>query len=104
MHWSFHRHSIFPFKLLKNFLSVFLLVDVDTFFVLLDLNPYKELKFSYHAYFKLTLHKIREILTKRFISSSKDNIINIYLNYNEVLANFYSKESCIYFVSTKIIF
>ena len=48
-------------------------------------------------HFKLTLHKIREILAQSFISSSKDNIINIYMYYNEVLANFSSEKSYIYF-------
>ena len=53
-----------------------------SFVCLFDLQSKKKVLLSHHAHFKFILHAFYKILTKKFISSTKYNIINVNL-YNQ---------------------
>jgi hypothetical protein len=48
-------------------------------FNLFDLKSKKEREFTHHGHLKPVSHDFAKLITKRFISRTKDNIINIYL-------------------------
>jgi hypothetical protein len=68
-------------KLIEYVTCVLCLTNERSFFVLLDLKSNKEYENSHHEHFKSIGHDFVKLITNRFVSRTKDNIINIYLAY-----------------------
>jgi hypothetical protein len=67
-------------KLLEYVMSILRLVN-KAILDLLDLKFKKECENSQHAHFKPIGHDFAKLITKRFVSRIKDNVIIIYLAY-----------------------
>lgn len=70
-------------------------MDGGILFCLMYLKAPKEVKFTHHAYLKFALHKLCKHCSKCLISSSKDYVINIDLNYENMLLIFLEKQSIV---------
>jgi hypothetical protein len=68
-------------KLLEYITSILHLANEGHIFDLLDLKSKKECENLHHGHFKPINHDFAKLITKRFVSRTKDNIINIYLEY-----------------------
>jgi hypothetical protein len=62
-------------------MSVFGLAYERVIFQLLDLKIKKVFEFSHHRYLKPIGHDLAKLITKEFISRTKNDIINIYLTH-----------------------
>jgi hypothetical protein len=68
-------------KLLEYVTSILHLANEGSILDLRDLKPKKECENPHHGYFKPIGHDFAKLITKRFVSRTKDNVINIYLAY-----------------------
>jgi hypothetical protein len=91
-------------KLLEYITSVFCLTNKSSFFGLLDLKSKKECENFHHGHFKSISHDFAKLIIKRFVSRTKDNIINIYLAYKQIFYHFSSEESRMSLTNSKTIF
>jgi hypothetical protein len=62
-------------------MSVFGLAYERAIFQLLDLKTKKVFEFSHHRHLKPIGHDLAKLITKGFISKTKNDIINIYLEH-----------------------
>ena len=76
---------------------------IKNYFGLIYLKSKEEIQFSHHAHFKFTINTLRKIFTNTFISSTKNNIININLYYNNVFTLLFDKKFCVHFSHRKTI-
>jgi hypothetical protein len=60
-------------------MGILRLANEGPIFDLLDLKYKKESENPHHGHFKPIGHDFAKLITKRFVSGTKDNIINIYL-------------------------
>jgi hypothetical protein len=77
VHESLDGLCIVHTKLLEYITCVLCLTNESLFFGLLDLKSKKECENFHHGYFKSTGHDFAKLITKGFVSRTKDNIINI---------------------------
>ena len=77
-------------------MSVVLLVDECALRSLLDLQPKEELKFSHQAHLELPAHLLRKSRRKSMRRTTKDDIIHVYLNNQEVVAMTQQEKSFVY--------
>jgi hypothetical protein len=91
-------------KLLEYIICVLYLANESLFLNLLDLKSKKEYENLHHGYLKPIDHDLVKLITKRFISRTKDNIINVYLSYKQIFTHFSSEESRIRLTNPKTIF
>jgi len=70
-----------------NILYILALVNEDVILCLFDLQSKEEVQLSHHAHFKFILRAFCKIFTKRFISSTKYNIMNVN-SYNQDILHF----------------
>jgi hypothetical protein len=68
-------------KLLEYVTCILCLAYECPIFNLLDLKSKKKCEFTHHGHFKPICHNLAKFIIKRFISRTKDNVINIYLAY-----------------------
>jgi hypothetical protein len=80
-HGSLDGLCIIHTKLLKYVTSILYLTNEGLIFNLLDLKSKKECEYTHHGHFKPVSHNFAKLIIKRFVSRTKDNIINIYLAY-----------------------
>src|SRR3989337_3514446 len=76
-HWCRSRLDITQLASLEHVLSVFGLVDEDSFSSLFDFEPEKELQLSHHGHLELQGHECGKLLIESFVRRTKDNIMNI---------------------------
>jgi hypothetical protein len=88
-HGSLDGLCIIHAKPLEYVTCVLGLANERPLFGLLDLKPKKEGENSHHGHFKPIGHDIAKLITKGFISRTKDNIINVYLAYKQIFADFF---------------
>jgi hypothetical protein len=98
-----HFHFVHA-KLLEYIMCVLCLANKNTFLDLLDLKSKKECENPHHRYFKPISHDLAKLITKGFVSRTKDNIINVYLAYKQIFTHFSSEESRIGLTNPKTIF
>jgi hypothetical protein len=55
---------------------------------LLELKSKKECENPHHGHFKPIGHDFTKLITKGFVNRTKDNIINVYLAYKQILPIF----------------
>jgi hypothetical protein len=91
-------------KFLEYVTCILCLANESPLFDLLDLKSKKECEYSHHGYFKHICHNFAKLFTKRFVSRTKDNIINIYLAYKQLFFYFSSEASRVGLTNSKIIF
>jgi hypothetical protein len=80
-HESLHELCLVHAKLLEYIMSILHLANEDLIFNLLDLKSKKEYENLHHGHFKPIGHDFAKLIRKRFVSRTKDNVINIYLAY-----------------------
>jgi hypothetical protein len=80
-HGSLDEFCIIHIKLLENVTNILRLAYKCPIFDFLNLKSKKEREFTHHRHLKPIGHNLAKLITKRFISKTKDNIINIYLAY-----------------------
>jgi hypothetical protein len=80
-HVSPNGFCIVHAKLLGYATCVLCLTNGSPYFNLLDLKSKKECENSHHRHFKSTDHNFAKLITKGFVSRTKDNIIKLYLAY-----------------------
>jgi hypothetical protein len=68
-------------KLLEYVTSILHLANEGPILDLLDLKSKKEYGNPHHGHFKHISHDFAKLITKRFVSRTKDNVFNIYLAY-----------------------
>jgi hypothetical protein len=68
-------------KHLKYVTSILHLTNEGPILDLLDLKSKKEYEHPHHEHFKPISHDFAKLITKRFVSRIKDNVMNIYLTY-----------------------
>jgi hypothetical protein len=68
-------------KLLEYVTSILRLANESPILDLLDLKSKKVCETPHHGHFEPTGHNFAKLITKRFVSKIKDNVINIYLTY-----------------------
>ena len=77
------------------------LMKMSSFFCLIC-NLIKKSNSSHHAHFELILHAFCKFLTKKYISNTEYNIINIYL-YNQYVFTFsFCEEGGVNFTNIKL--
>ena len=82
-----------------------LCLDNESLFLdMLDLKSKKEFENPHHGHFKHISHDLAKLITKGFVSRTKDNIINIYLAYKQIFTHFSSEESRVSLTNPKTIF
>jgi hypothetical protein len=92
-HGSLDRFCLVHIKLFKYVMCVLGLANEGPFLDLLDLKSEKECENPHHGHFKPISHDLAKLITKRFVSRTKDNIINVYLVYKQISTNFSCEES-----------
>jgi hypothetical protein len=80
-HGSLDGLCIIHIKLLQYVTSIHRLANEGSIFDLLDLKFKKEFENSHHRHFNPIGHDFAKLITKRFVSRTKNNVINIYLAY-----------------------
>jgi hypothetical protein len=90
-------------KYFYNILYILALVNEDVILCLFDLQSKEEVQLSHHAHFKFILHAFCKILTKRFISSTKYNIMNVNSYNEDIFAFSFYKKYGANFTNVKII-
>ena len=78
-HRRLDRLGILHPELLENVLNVLRLAKKCSFFELLDLESKEEFEFAHHRHLESLCHNSTKLLTKSFISTTKYNVIDIYL-------------------------
>jgi hypothetical protein len=90
-------------KPLEHILYILGLTQESLFLHLLDLKPNEELQFTHHRHLKSLGHDLTKLFTKFITSRTKDNIININLEYKYILSISLNEESRIGFAYLKTI-
>jgi hypothetical protein len=90
-HWCLHGLGIVHIKLLQHVIGVLGLTYECPFLELLDLKAEKESQLAYHGHLKPLSHDPTKLLTKGLISTTKYNVIDIYLANRDIIINFASK-------------
>jgi hypothetical protein len=80
-HESLGEFCLVHTKLLEYVTSVLHLANEGPILDLHDLKSKKECENPHHRHFKPIGHDFAKLITKEFISTTKDNVINIYLTY-----------------------
>jgi hypothetical protein len=80
-HGSLDGFYLVRAKLLEYVSCILHLSYESPIFDLLDLEPKKECEFTHRGHLKPFGHDFSKLITKRFISRTKDNVINIYLTH-----------------------
>jgi hypothetical protein len=62
-------------------------------FQLLDSKTKKEFEFSHYRHLKPINNDLAKLITKRFVSRTKDYVINIYLAYKNIFVYFSCEKS-----------
>jgi hypothetical protein len=62
-------------------MSILCLTNEGPIFGLIDLKSKKECENPHHGHFKPIGHDFIKLITKGFVSRTKNNIINVYLTY-----------------------
>jgi hypothetical protein len=68
-------------KLLEYVTSILRLANEGLILDLFDLKSKKKCENPHHEHFKHIDHDFAKLITKKFVSRTKDNVINIYLAY-----------------------
>jgi hypothetical protein len=76
---SLDRFCLVHVKLLEYVTSILHLANEGPLISLLDLKSKKECENSHHEHFKPIDYDFAKLITKEFVSRTKDNIINVYL-------------------------
>jgi hypothetical protein len=103
-HGSFDGLYLVHAKLLEYTMYVLYLANESPFLNLLDLKSKKECQNPHYGHFKSIGHDFAKLITKGFVSRTKDNIINVYLAYKQMFTHFSSEESEIRLTNPKTIF
>jgi hypothetical protein len=103
-HGSFDGLCICHVKLLEHIMGVLRLANKSFFLHLLDLKYMEELQFTHHRCFKSLGHNPTKFITKRMISTTKYNVINICLAHKNIFTNFVSEKGRIGFAYFKALF
>jgi hypothetical protein len=80
-HGSLDGLCLFHVKLLEYVMCIQYLANESSLFDLLDSKSKKECENPHHGHFKPIHHDFAKLITKRFVSITKYNIININLAY-----------------------
>jgi hypothetical protein len=80
-HGSLDGFCLIHAKLLTYVMCILCLANEDPIFDLLDLKSKKVCENIHHGHFKHIGHDFAKLITKRFVSIIKDNVINICLAY-----------------------
>jgi hypothetical protein len=104
IHESLDKLCLIHAKLLEYATSILHLANEGPLLGLLDLKSKKECENLHYGHFKPISHDFAKLITKRFVSRTKDNIINIYFTYKLIFAHLSSEESRIRLTNPKTIF
>jgi hypothetical protein len=85
-------------------MSILPLANEGPLLGLLDLKSKKECEKPHHGYFKPVNHDFAKLITKGFVSRTKDSIINVYLADKQIFTRLSNEESRIHLVNPKTIF
>jgi hypothetical protein len=92
-HWCTNGLGIIHSKLIDYVFDVLALTHKCTTLQLLDLKTKEVTQLSYCGHLKLINHHFSKLFTKILISWSKYDVINIYLQHKQVLANLLGEKS-----------
>jgi hypothetical protein len=91
-HVSLDGLCIFHTKLLENVTSILRLANESPIFDMLDLKSKEECENTHHGPLKPIGHDFAKLITKGFVSRTKNNVINIYLAYKQIFVHPSSEE------------
>jgi 6-phosphogluconate dehydrogenase len=80
-HVSLDGLCIIRSKLLQNITSILCLANENLILDLHDLKSKEEYENTHHGHFKSIGHDFAKLITKEFVSRTKNNVINIYLAF-----------------------
>jgi hypothetical protein len=93
--------GIVHIKLLEHIICVLGLTYECAILELLDLETEKELQLAHHRHLESFGHDPTKLINPNLISRTKNDFINIYLTYKQIIASFTSEECSISFAYFK---
>ena len=93
MAWECGLLRILHSKFLEHVLQILCLANEGSFLELLDLKAEEELQFTHHGHLKTFGHHPTKLFTKRLVSRTKYDVIDIYLVHKNIIIMPFSKKS-----------